>query len=259
MSKLGFNKTFKIGIFVALGIVFLCISILELGGRNFLTKTSTFYIEFTQAQGLAEGSVVSMAGLPIGNIKEIRIADKRNVVVATILVQSEYMPRITNESEIEVRTQGALGDKYIYISPALTGDPIIEGVTLVSAAKPDLLDMLSSQTSQVGGSAVDLLKELKELLKEMNTDHRMGRLMENLASTTKNLNEITSDKQLRDSFISLNNILKKVDRGEGTLGALINDSALHDKLMGFMGATPRNQYLKPLIRESIKGSEQSAR
>jgi phospholipid/cholesterol/gamma-HCH transport system substrate-binding protein len=259
MSKLGFNKTFKIGIFVALGIIFLCVSILELGGKNFLTKSSLFYIEFDQAQGLAEGSVVSMAGLPIGNISEIRIADKRNVVVATVSIETKYMARITNESEIDVRTQGALGDKYIYITPALTGEPIVEGVTLVSAQKPDLLDMLSSQTSSVGTSAVDLLKELKELLREMNSNQRMGRLMENLASTTKNLNEITADKQLRDSFVSLNNILKKVDRGEGTLGALINDSALHDKLMGFMGAAPRNQYLKPLIRESIKGSEQSSR
>lgn len=257
MAKLGLDKTLRIGLFVAVGIVLLCLSILELGGRNFFTKTSYFFVEFNQAQGLAEGSVVSMAGLPIGNVSAVRIADTRNVIVATLVIETEYMERITNESVIEVRTQGALGDKYIYIEPAVGGEPLKPGATLVSAAKPDLIELLSSQTSEVSGSAVELLKELRELLKEMNTNQRMGRLMENLAATTKNLNEITSDKELRDSFVSLNSILKKVDNGEGTLGALINDSALHDRIMNFLGGTPRNQYLKPLIRDSIRTSERS--
>lgn len=255
MSKTELSKSIRIGLFVSVGLIALALSILELGGQNFLTRTSYFYVEFNQAQGLAEGSVVSMAGLPIGNVESITIAEKRNVVVAKVSVQSQYLSRITNESELDVRTQGALGDKYIYVSPALSGEPIAEGSTLISSPKPDFLDMISSQTNQVGTSAADLLKELNVLLKEMNTNQRMSRLMENLAATTQNVNRITSDKEFREAVVALSSVLKKIDNGEGTLGALVNDPTLHNRILSFFGDSPRNKYLKPLIREAIRDND----
>jgi phospholipid/cholesterol/gamma-HCH transport system substrate-binding protein len=51
--------------------------------------------------------------------------------------------------------------------------------------------------------------------------------------------------------------MKKIDRGQGTLGALVNDSSLHNRLSRLLGASPRNQFLKPIIRDSIQTHEQS--
>lgn len=252
------GRNLRLGIFVAMAVAVLCGSILVLGGDKLLfQKSATFYVEFPHAQGLAVGSVVSMAGLEIGNVTNLKIAENRDVIVAELTIAEKYLGRITNESDLEVRTQGALGDKYIYVAPAMGGEPIVEGSTLVSKAKPDLLDILSAKSSEVGGSAVDLIKELHSLLKEMNANQRMSRLMENMAAVTKNLDRVTGDPELRQSLIHLNSILTKIDKGDGTLGALINDSSLHDKLMGFLGESPRNNYLKPLIRDSIKSSERA--
>ncbi len=259
-SKGSLGRNFRLGIFVAFGIAILCASILILGGDKLLfRKSAKFFVEFPHAQGLAVGSVVSMAGLEIGNVTNLKIAENRDVIVAEVTIAEQYLGRITNESNLEVRTQGALGDKYIYVDPAMGGEAITEGATLVSKAKPDLLDILSSKSNELGGSAIDLVKELHTLLREMNDNQRMSRLLESMVGTTKNLDKLTGDPELKKSLVHLSSVLAKIDRGEGTLGALINDSSLHDRLMGFLGESPRNSYLKPLIRDSIRSSERAKR
>lgn len=251
------KTSLKVGLFVALGLGGLIASLFLLGGTKFLKKTEKLYIEFPQAQGLATGSVVSLAGLTIGNVLDLRMAPSRNVILAELEIDAEYFNRITDHAIISVKTQGALGDKYIYIDPGANGgEPVKPGSTLFSELQPDLLDMLSSKTSEVGGSAVDVINELSALLKQMNNKDRNDSIMENVRRTTENLSRITNEPELKEAMVHLRNILRKVDKGEGTLGALVNDSTLHDRLVRFLGDSPRNRFLVPLIRESIKSADQ---
>ena len=66
---------------------------------------------------------------------------------------------------------------------------------------------------------------------------------------------LPKNSELRKSVESLSSILKKVDTGSGSLGALINDPALHNRLKALLGGSPRNRHLKTLIRETIQKSE----
>jgi phospholipid/cholesterol/gamma-HCH transport system substrate-binding protein len=250
------KKAMKVGIFVAVGLGALIASLFLLGGTNFLKKTETLYVEFNQAQGLAVGSVVSLAGLNIGNVRELTMASDRNIILAELELDANFFERITDHSKINVKTQGALGDKYIYIDPgAPGGTPVASGATLFSDLQPDFLDVLSSKTNEVGGSAVDVINELSTLLKQLNNKNRSASLMENLLGTSQNLNRLTNEPELKEAMVHLRNILRKVDKGEGTLGALVNDATLHERLVGFLGESPRNRYLVPLIRESIKSAD----
>jgi phospholipid/cholesterol/gamma-HCH transport system substrate-binding protein len=61
-----------------------------------------------------------------------------------------------------------------------------------------------------------------------------------------------SKSKLADSVTKLDRILTKIDKGEGTLGALINDPALHDQLKSLLGANRRSQSMKNLMRLSIE-------
>jgi phospholipid/cholesterol/gamma-HCH transport system substrate-binding protein len=254
------KKSLKVGLGVALGIAALVTSIFILGGNNFMQKTSKLFIEFQQAQGLQVGSVVSLAGLTIGNVRELNMAAGRNVILAEIEVDQKYFSRITDHSKIGVRTQGALGDKYIYIDPGEPGGEQIQpGATLFSEFQPDFLEVLSARTNEVGGSAADVIKELNQLLKQFNDKNRSSALMANLVGTSQNLNKLTNEPEIKASLVHLASILNKIDRGDGTLGALVNDSTLHDKLLNFLGESPRNKFLVPLIRESIKTGDATTR
>ena len=52
----------------------------------------------------------------------------------------------------------------------------------------------------------------------------------------------------------LDKILSKIDRGEGTLGALVNDPTLHESLKSALGVNQRRKTMKTIIRSSIEKS-----
>lgn len=52
---------------------------------------------------------------------------------------------------------------------------------------------------------------------------------------------------------SLNRILEKVDRGEGTLGLLVNDPTLYDDLKRVLGGAQRSLVVRSLLRLSSEG------
>lgn len=79
--------------------------------------------------------------------------------------------------------------------------------------------------------------------------------MENIVSASQNIGALAKDPNISASFKHLKNVLYKIDSSEGTLGLLINDATLHDRLVGLLGDAPRNKYLKPLLREAIKQNE----
>ena len=72
--------------------------------------------------------------------------------------------------------------------------------------------------------------------------------------------------QLKDSIpksetqeivLRLQSILTKIDTGQGTLGKLVNNDELHDRLQGLLGGSKRKTYLRSLIRASIREKESS--
>jgi phospholipid/cholesterol/gamma-HCH transport system substrate-binding protein len=53
----------------------------------------------------------------------------------------------------------------------------------------------------------------------------------------------------------LNSILAKVDRGEGTLGLLLNDPTLYEDLKRLIGGAERSRLVRTLIRMSSEGEK----
>ena len=272
------NHNLKVGIFVSIGLFALLISIILLGGeKSFFTSYSTYKVSLKHSQGLAAGSVVSLAGIKVGNIKKIsfRADDKAQDVgtfplEAIIEVESDYSKQITTGTEAQIKTQGALGDKFIYLVPGNpTKDEIQEGGSIPSDGRSDFLDALSEKSDDISKIG-DVIAELHILFKSLNEKNLIGSTLENLNSSTGKLDHLItelhslandvrggkkSEHKLREGVAHLSNIFKKIDKGEGSLGAIINDSRLHDKLLEFMGSTPRRKILKPLIRATIQDSE----
>jgi phospholipid/cholesterol/gamma-HCH transport system substrate-binding protein len=50
--------------------------------------------------------------------------------------------------------------------------------------------------------------------------------------------------------------MTKIDSGQGTIGALINDPSLHDSLKAMVGGPDRKKNMKSLIRSTIDKNKQ---
>lgn len=259
MTKAKDYSDVKVGVFVFIGIVTFVATITILGANQFLFKEQIqLKTQFIEAQGLGEGSLVSLAGIPIGYVSTLEIADNSSSVVVHMDIDQSYQKQLTTAAIATLKTQGALGDRYVYITPKREGEVLSSGDFIAADHRPDFLDAISERTNDFDNIG-EVIRELSVLMKSINEKDRSARLMESLASTSKNLDGLTSNPQLKKSLNHLNNILRKVDEGDGTLGRLINDPALHEKILQLMGDSPRNRYLKPLIQNSIRHKAEASK
>jgi phospholipid/cholesterol/gamma-HCH transport system substrate-binding protein len=265
-SKAPLSHQIKVGIFVAIGAVLTSISLFLVGGEGMIKSHVTLHARFDSVQGLNEGSVVSLSGIHIGNIQKFVFIPEENKLDVLMKIETDYLPRITEGSSVEIRTQGALGDKYIYINPGPpSARPLKDGAVIEVLKASDIMAVLSEKGNEAG-KIFDIIKEIDKFAKSLNEENRVDRIMNNMAATTAELriaakdsreliSELRDQKKISGSFEKLDRILTKIDRGEGTLGALINDNSLHESLKAMVGAPDKKKSLKSLIRSSIEKSE----
>lgn len=263
-----FKNQIKVGIFLVLGIAVTMGSIFMLGAnKSLFSKFSHLYAEFNDVQGLARGSVVSLSGVVIGNIEAIEFVHEKNLLRVDMKIESIYLPRVFQGSQVEIRTQGALGDKFIYVIPGdPKSNPVKDHDTLTVAKSTDLFNVIAERGKETE-RVFDIINEVYKLTKTLNQDNHLGTAIANVSQASKDfklisekslklVSEFSEGKspsaQMKASIDRLNNILGKIDRGEGTLGALINDSSLHDQLKSLVGGSQRKNHVKSLMRTSIE-------
>ena len=103
-----------VGIFVILGIVALGYLSISLGQISFLSGAGYYVtVDFPSVGGLKAGSSVEIAGVEIGRVQSIGLADYQARV--TLRVQSGI--KLQEDSIASIKTKGLIGEKYIRISP----------------------------------------------------------------------------------------------------------------------------------------------
>lgn len=260
----------KVGVFVTLGIIVIIASIFMLGGdKAFFKNFIRVHAHFDQVQGLAEGSIVSLSGVQVGNIEKINFVGDRNALDVVMKIDKHFAPRIPKDSEVEIRTQGALGDKFVFILPGeLSGEEVRDGDVLKVAMASDLLGMLSEKGKDAG-RVFDIINEVYKMTRTINDNNRLEKIIGNLSEASSKLNSSASEaklmmaslnpevsgKKLQSSLAKLESVMTKLDRGDGTLGALINDPSLHVQLKGMLGTSTKKNHIKSLLRTSIEKEE----
>ncbi len=265
------SSELRVGLFVAIGTLALLGSIMFFGGdQMFLARTYQLKVKLSDVQGLATGSVVSLGGLTVGSVRRIDFAPGTTEIEVVLGINKRFASRITQDSTATARTQGALGDRYIYIEPGSPNQPPLKNGEFITALhRPDILEMISSKGSELS-NVTDVISEVHNLLLAFNQDQRSAHLMINLLGATSELqllvkelrgtlSEVRSEDSkahLSESLQHLHSILRKIDQGEGTLGALVNDPSLHNRISSMVGAdSPRQRFLRPLIRATMKSEE----
>lgn len=116
------NRTLEIGtgFFVLLGFAALLFLTTQLpaSGMKFGGAKAGYKVtaEFDNIGDLKVGSPVSMSGVRVGDVTNIRFDSKDYKAVVTMRVDPQYN-QIPEDSFASIETQGLLGGKYIGISP----------------------------------------------------------------------------------------------------------------------------------------------
>ena len=103
-----------VGIFLVLGVLALGYLSIKLGRVSFLGSSGYMVtVDFPSVGGLKAGSSVEIAGVEIGRVESIGLADYQ----ARVVLRLEKSVKLQEDSIASIKTKGLIGEKFIRISP----------------------------------------------------------------------------------------------------------------------------------------------
>ena len=214
------QQTVRVGLFFLLGLALIWVTFETLSGGQILKdKGYTLIAGFESLKELKEGDEVRMAGVKIGEVADTRLAGRR----AEAILRIDSKVKIKNDAQAAIVMSGLIGTNYISVDLGSANAPDLPaGAEIRTKTTPDL-NTVMSQIGELGKKLEGALGNLGGALggdgKSPGIVQKVDQLVtenrENIQKTTANLSSITD----------------KVNKGDGTLGKLINDSKLHDELV----------------------------
>jgi phospholipid/cholesterol/gamma-HCH transport system substrate-binding protein len=181
----------RVGILVITSFILLAVAIFFISGESgFLTPKYTITAYFASANGLRTGAEVWLEGVTVGNVTEVRISKQPDPAKSVEVLLSLDE---SYKNIIRSDSKPAIG------TVGLLGDKIVE-ITRGSEA---------GQVIQEGGFIQG--EESGDIKKIITGTNDFIANLDTLSDTFKRMAE-------------------KVDRGEGTLGKLLSDTAIYDNL-----------------------------
>jgi phospholipid/cholesterol/gamma-HCH transport system substrate-binding protein len=230
---------------------------------------------FDSVAGIDIKAAVRMAGVKIGTVEKVELADSR----ARVVLRIDEGVQIKRGTEAMIKSLGLLGEKYVeFIAvkterprPVKPGEaPYYQNADRVEGTvSPSDVDKLINQLSAISDDVKQITGSLRQVLGTEQGTKSMEDILGDLRQTTANikdfshtlrndgselvvsLNELVASlngvvgenrdnlrvtmenvkeasKNAEMAMVSLDNTLKKIDSGEGTIGKLVNDDSMYN-------------------------------
>lgn len=106
--------TIAVGLFVVLGVLALGYLSIKLGRVSFLGGSGYLVTaDFPSVGGLKAGATVEIAGVDVGRVESIGLADYQ----ARVVLRVNSHVKLQDDSIASIKTKGLIGEKYVRISP----------------------------------------------------------------------------------------------------------------------------------------------
>jgi phospholipid/cholesterol/gamma-HCH transport system substrate-binding protein len=130
-----------VGLFVVLGVLALAYLSIKLGRVTFLTGAGyQVTAEFPSVGGLKPGASVEIAGVEVGRVESIGLADYQ----ARVVLRMNGDVKLQDDAIASIKTKGLIGEKFIRISPGASDKLIGPGGRLREVEAPvDLEELIS--------------------------------------------------------------------------------------------------------------------
>ncbi|MGA7562464.1 MAG: MlaD family protein [Desulfobaccales bacterium] len=203
-----------VGFFVVVSLMALFIMLLIIARQEGLFRSYVmYYTDFKDVGGLKPGSEVHLAGVTVGSVESLSIGPG-GLCKVTFTVVKKYSHQIRKDSQASIGFVGMLGDKSLDLAVGSPGEPVISPNGEVASIEP-----------------LDWTKLMA----------RMGPSLEDLHTILKNLATISKAMAGKQGGISnivdqLQEITSKVNKGQGTLGQMVNNPKLYHETTATMSS-----------------------
>jgi len=190
------SRAARLGAFIVGTLAILVAGVFVIGNKQYLfSSTYQLRAQFDNVAGLDPGADVRVGGVHSGTVRSIMLPHRPGEKITILMDLSKSTHEIIKQDSVAtIETEGLLGNQYMAISFGSAG-----------AAEVRSGDIIASQTPL----------EMAEMLKKASGILDGGQqAIRNVTQATANLESISG----------------KIDHGQGTVGALVNDKQLYTNL-----------------------------
>jgi phospholipid/cholesterol/gamma-HCH transport system substrate-binding protein len=190
------SRAVRLGIFIVATLALLAAGIFIIGSKQYLFR-STYQLkaQFANVEGLDQGGDVRVGGVHVGNVRSIMLPHEPGGKVTVIMDLDKTTHEIIKQDSVaSIETEGLLGNQYVGISAGTAGKADIRDGDTIAGEPPLEMGALLQKAS-------DLLDGSQQAI-------------DNVTKASGNLESISA----------------KINRGDGTVGALVNDKQLYSNL-----------------------------
>ncbi|PWA08821.1 MlaD family protein [Flavobacterium laiguense] len=186
-----------------------------LKGKDLFNNYKTFFVEYSNVEGLAPSAAVTINGLVVGKVKTITIGDKGTLLVE-LQLNTDFP--ISKTSTATLYDGSLIGGKQVSIHPNFKDKTIAEnGDYLVGNSQASLMDSLGEKLSPVATKVEKVLTSADKLIAGLNSVlDTKGQ--ENLKKTLAELSETM--EQFHKVSVNANSIL---DENKGQLKGVVSN------------------------------------
>jgi phospholipid/cholesterol/gamma-HCH transport system substrate-binding protein len=163
------SKEIKTAVLVLSGILLFIFIFNYLKGENLLSSSRKITAIYSNVEGLAISSAVTINGHKVGKVQDIRFTDdKSGALEVTMLIDSDF--NFSKNSIAELYESGLIGGKAISIIPAFDGSAnTVSGDVLKSKIKPGLTELVNQRLTPLQEKIESVMVSADLLLNNVNS------------------------------------------------------------------------------------------
>ena len=192
----------KVGLFVFIGLVLLALLVIQFSkGTSLFRGTYELRLHASNVGGLKQRANVLLAGVPVGSVSNIKLAEDGKSV--TILLKIYKENKIYHDARFVIEQSGFLGDQYVSVITVSNQLPVLTNNAVVDCQEPFNLQ-------EVARSAAGFIQRIDETAQKVD------------ASVADLRRVVLNENTLTNFTVAVNNLRVVSERAMGTMND-IND------------------------------------
>ena len=200
----------KLGIFFAFAIIALLVVLEFAGGYDYFKRGYRLHALFKNVQELKTGDFVKMAGVQVGRVESIVLANG----LADVTMNLHRNAEVKTDSKASLKFTGFMAQNFVAIEFGTPGGVRAEdGAYLQTIEQPDL-SVLMGKLDNVATGVENLTRSF--------SGERIDNLLGPITDFPKN-----NQTNLSATIANVKTVSQRIASGQGTVGKLINEDTLY--------------------------------
>nr|WKN39915.1 MlaD family protein [Tunicatimonas sp. TK19036] len=229
------SKELKVALLAIVAGVILYMGVRFLKGTEVFSQNKTYYVVYSNIEGLTESNPVFINGYKVGQVLNIELLQQRdNELLVTMNIQKDIV--VGEGATTSLVSSDLLGSKALYLNVGNVSKPLDDGDTLQSNVEQGIVERVQAQALPIAEKLDSTLARFNEIIGAGDQDEMsnilgilvgdttsVSRTVDNLETTSRSVSGMLqrNERRLDATLANLQLISEQLGDNETGLGALL--------------------------------------